>query len=153
GRVVDPLGRPLDNAGALLAEAERSLSARPPRIAMRSSLSRPLITGIKAVDILYGLRCGVSTAFIGPSGAGKTDLLLTTAIAQKWSGHRCFFCAVGVEPTQLAQLVETLRRAGSLSNTTVIAAWSSAPPAMKLLAPSTALAMAEHERALGRHAV
>lgn len=127
-------------------QGDRSASARAP-------MSRPLHTGIKAADLLLPLRCCGGAAVVGPAGAGKTDLLLTATIAQKWSGHRCFLCLVGVEPTQLAQHVEVLRRPGGLAHTTVLAAYPSAPPAMQVLAPFAAMAMATHERARGGHAV
>jgi F-type H+-transporting ATPase subunit alpha len=143
GRVVDPAGRPLDGAGELRPDERRSIERPAPPILDRAPVETPLHTGVKVVDALFPIGRGQRELILGDRQTGKTSLALAAVLAQRTQGVRCVWCAIGQRGSSVARLVATLRRAGALAYTTVVAAAPDAPPGLRWIAPFAATSVAE----------
>jgi F-type H+-transporting ATPase subunit alpha len=145
GRVVDPLGNPLDGKGAIEGiEASRQIDIVAPGIVARQPVGEPMQTGIKAIDAMIPIGRGQRELIIGDRGTGKTAIALDTIINQKDTGVICVYCAIGQRAGKVANVVETLRQHGALDYTIVVTAGASDPAPMQYIAPYTATALAEH---------
>jgi len=157
GRVVDPLGNPLDGKGPITADTRNRVEVKGPGIVERQDVVEPLQTGIKAIDAMIPIGRGQRELIIGDRRTGKTTIAIDTIINQKnFHGKDkvyCFYVAIGQKRTSVVQLAETLKKHGVLENTTIVSATASDPASLQYLAPYSATAMAEFFRNSGRHAL
>jgi len=144
GRVVDPLGRPLDGLGPVAAEGARHVEMVAPGIVVRQPVKHPLQTGIKAIDSMIPIGRGQRELIIGDRGTGKTAIVVDTIINQRGEDVICVYVAIGQKQSTVASVVERLRQAGALDYTIVVMASASDPAPMQFLAPYAGCAMAEH---------
>ncbi|GAB4384506.1 MAG: F0F1 ATP synthase subunit alpha [Phycisphaerales bacterium] len=149
GRVVDPLGRPLDDAGPIEAQATRKIDIIAPGIADRQPVKEPLQTGIKAIDAMIPIGRGQRELIIGDRKTGKTAVAIDTIINQKqyWGTPDavvCIYVAVGQKESTVAGVVEALKKNGAMDYTIVVNASSSDPAPMQYIAPYAGCAMGEH---------
>jgi F-type H+-transporting ATPase subunit alpha len=144
GRVVDPLGRPLDGLGVIETPHRRPLEWKAPGIAERQPVTEPLLTGIKAIDSMIPIGRGQRELIIGDRKTGKTAIAIDAILNQKGSGVICVYVAIGQKESTVAGLVERLRSAGALDYTIVISAGSSDPSPLQYIAPYSGAAMAEY---------
>jgi F-type H+-transporting ATPase subunit alpha len=162
GRVVDPLGEPIDGKGPIVGAAERRrVDVKAPGIIPRHKVSEPMQTGLKAIDSLIPIGRGQRELIIGDRQTGKTAIIVDTIINQKLinaSGDEkkklyCIYVAVGQKRSTVAQIVKTLEDAGAMEYTIVVAATASEPAPLQYLAPFAGCAMGEWFRDNGMHAV
>ncbi|QCB94286.1 F0F1 ATP synthase subunit alpha [Cellulomonas shaoxiangyii] len=159
GRVVDPLGEPIDGLGAIETEARRALELQAPGVMARKSVHEPLQTGIKAIDSMIPIGRGQRQLVIGDRQTGKTAIAIDTIINQKanWeSGDptkqvRCIYVAIGQKGSTIASVRSALEEAGALEYTTIVAAPASDPAGFKYLAPYTGSAIGQHWMYGGKH--
>ncbi|MFC0863009.1 F0F1 ATP synthase subunit alpha [Sphaerimonospora cavernae] len=159
GRVVDPLGNPLDGKGAIEAEARRALELQAPSVVQRQPVKEPLQTGLKAIDAMTPIGRGQRQLIIGDRGTGKTAIAVDTILNQKenWlSGDpskqvRCVYVAVGQKGSTIAQVRGRLEEAGAMEYTTIVAAPASDPAGYKYIAPYTGSAIGQHWMYQGKH--
>src|SRR3954463_14490620 len=144
GRVVDPLGRPLDDAGAINAKQSRKVESEAPGIIVRQPVKEPLQTGIKAIDSMIPIGRGQRELIIGDRGTGKTAIAIDTIINQKGTGVICVYVAIGQKNSTVASVVEKLRQAGAMEYSIVVVAGASDPAPMQYIAPYSGCAMAEY---------
>lgn len=149
GRVVDPLGNPLDAKGAIQSPHRRPLEFKAPGIAERQPVNEPLQTGIKAIDSMIPIGRGQRELIIGDRKTGKTAIAVDTIINQKdyWGTDQaviCVYVAVGQKESTVASVVETLREHGAMDYTIVVVASSADPAPLQYIAPYAGCAMAEH---------
>ncbi|HEM47620.1 MAG TPA: F0F1 ATP synthase subunit alpha, partial [Alphaproteobacteria bacterium] len=145
GRVVDPLGNPLDGKGPIDGvEGSRQIDIVAPGIVLRQPVGEPLQTGIKAIDSMIPIGRGQRELIIGDRGTGKTAVAIDTIINQKGTGVICVYCAIGQRAGKVANVVETLREHGAMDYTIVVAASASDPAPLQYIAPYSATALAEH---------
>jgi F-type H+-transporting ATPase subunit alpha len=145
GRVVDPLGNPVDGRGPITGvEGSRQIDIVAPGIVLRQPVNEPLQTGLKAIDAMIPIGRGQRELIIGDRGTGKTAIALDTIINQKDTDVICVYCAVGQRAGKVANVVETLREHGALDYTIVVTASASDPAPMQYIAPYAATALAEH---------
>ncbi len=143
GRVVDPLGKPLDGLPPFAADGYGSLEGASPPIVARDFVNRPLYTGAKVVDTLIPIGRGQRQLIIGDSGTGKTSLALDTVVAQAGQGVKCVYAMIGQKRSEAAMVIDLLRRHGAMAYTTVVVGEATATPGMKYLAPFAGCAIAE----------
>jgi len=153
GRVVDPLGKPIDGKGPINTPHKRVVELKAPGIVYRQSVSEPLQTGIKAIDAMIPIGRGQRELIIGDRQTGKTAVAIDTIINQKGLGVQCFYVAIGQKQSTIAVVVEKLREAGAMEYTTVIAAGASDPAPLQFISAYSGTAMAEYFRDSGRHAL
>jgi F-type H+/Na+-transporting ATPase subunit alpha len=159
GRVVDPLGNPIDGLGEIKAETRRALELQAPGVMARKSVSEPLQTGIKAIDAMIPVGRGQRQLIIGDRQTGKTAIAIDTIINQKanWeSGDpkkqvRCIYVAIGQKGSTIAAVKGALEEAGALEYTTIVASPASDPAGFKYLAPYTGSAIGQHWMYGGKH--
>jgi F-type H+-transporting ATPase subunit alpha len=159
GRVVDPLGTPIDGLGAIETEGSRALELQAPGVMQRKSVHEPLQTGIKAIDSMIPIGRGQRQLIIGDRQTGKTAIAVDTIINQKanWeSGDpkqqvRCIYVAIGQKGSTIASVRGALEEAGALEYTTIVAAPASDPAGFKYLAPYTGSAIGQHWMYQGKH--
>jgi F-type H+-transporting ATPase subunit alpha len=159
GRVVDPLGNPIDGLGPIEAEGRRILELQAPSVMQRQSVSEPLQTGIKAIDSMTPIGRGQRQLIIGDRQTGKTAVCIDTILNQKanWdSGDpkkqvRCIYVAVGQKGSTIAAVRQALEDNGALEYTTIVAAPASDPAGFKYLAPYTGSAIGQHWMYAGKH--
>jgi F-type H+-transporting ATPase subunit alpha len=144
GRVVDPLGRPIDDAGPVNASHTRKVESHAPGIIVRQPVKEPLQTGIKAIDSMIPIGRGQRELIIGDRGTGKTAIAVDTIINQKGTGVICVYVAIGQKNSTVASVVEKLRQAGAMEFTIVVVAGASDPAPMQYIAPYSGCAMAEY---------
>ncbi len=144
GRVVDPLGRPIDDAGAINATHTRKVESMAPGIIVRQPVKEPLQTGIKAIDSMIPIGRGQRELIIGDRGTGKTAIAVDTIINQKGTGVICVYVAIGQKNSTVAAVVERLRQAGAMEFTIVVVAGAADPAPMQYIAPYSGCAMAEY---------
>jgi F-type H+-transporting ATPase subunit alpha len=144
GRVIDPLGRPLDGGPELRLDQTRPVELIAPGIAQRQPVDEPLETGIKAVDSMTPIGRGQRELIIGDRKTGKTAVAVDTIINQKGKGVLCVYVAVGQKESTVAGVVETLRQHGAMEHTIVVSASSSQPAPMQYIAPYSGCTIAEH---------
>ena len=144
GRVVNPLGQPLDGAGPIATTETRKLDIVAPGIAERQPVTEPMLTGIKAVDSMIPIGRGQRELIIGDRKTGKTAIAVDTILNQKGRGVKCFYVAVGQKESTVAQIVETLRTHGAMEYTTVVVASAADAAPLQYIAPYAGTAMAEY---------
>jgi F-type H+-transporting ATPase subunit alpha len=153
GRVVDPLGMPLDGGAAPRGSARRPLDGPSPPIVAREFVDQPLYTGNKIADTMIPIGRGQRQLLIGDNGTGKTTFALDVVLNQKGRGVNCVYVLIGQKRSTVAFVVDTLRRLGALEYTTLVVAEATAPPGLKYLAPYAGCAIAETWMEAGKHAL
>ena len=151
GRVIDPLGNPLDGAGPIVATERRPVESNAPGVAERQPVKEPLQTGIKAIDSMTPIGRGQRELIIGDRKTGKTAICIDTILNQKETDVKCFYVAIGQKESTVAQLIDTLRRYGAMDYTTVVVAGASDPAPLQYIAPYAGCAMAEYFTYRGGH--
>ena len=159
GRVVDPLGNPIDGLGPVVAEARRALEVQAPSVVQRQPVKEPMQTGIKAIDAMTAIGRGQRQLIIGDRQTGTTAVCLDTIINQRanWeSGDpkkqvRCIYVAIGQKGTTIASVKGALEEYGAMEYTTIVAAPASDPAGFKFLAPFTGSAIGQHWMYAGKH--
>jgi F-type H+/Na+-transporting ATPase subunit alpha len=152
GRVVDPLGQPLDGLGPIdPIEGARQIDVVAPGIVKRQPVKEPLQTGLKPIDSMIPIGRGQRELIIGDRGTGKTAIAVDTIINQKGTDVICIYCAIGQRAGKVAGVVELLREHGAMDYTIVVAANASDPAPMQYIAPYAACALAEHFMWEGKH--
>ncbi|WP_306520838.1 F0F1 ATP synthase subunit alpha [Gemmatimonas sp.] len=144
GRVVDPLGRPIDGLGEIRTSHFRKVESPAPGIIVRQPVKEPLQTGIKAIDSMIPIGRGQRELIIGDRSTGKTAVAIDTIINQKGQGVICVYVAIGQKASTIASVVEKLRQAGALDYTIIVAASASDPAPMLYIAPYSGCSMAEY---------
>ncbi|PYF80388.1 MULTISPECIES: F0F1 ATP synthase subunit alpha [Marinomonas] len=153
GRVVDALGNPIDGKGAIDAKLTDKVEKVAPGVIERQSVDQPIQTGYKAIDAMVPIGRGQRELIIGDRQIGKTALAIDTIIAQKDSGIKCVYVAIGQKQSTIANVVRKLEEAGAMEYTTVVAAGASDPAAMLYIAPYTGCTMGEYFRDRGEDAL
>ncbi|SDB27294.1 ATP synthase F1 subcomplex alpha subunit [Desulfonatronum thiosulfatophilum] len=153
GRVIDPLGNPLDGLGPIEGKEFRKVEIKAPGIVARKSVHEPMYTGLKAVDAMTPIGRGQRELVIGDRQIGKTALCLDAILAQKDSDIFCFYVAIGQKKSTVALVVDTLRKYGAMEYTTVISATASEPASLQYIAAYAGCTMAEYYRDSGKHAL
>ncbi|HEY1599892.1 MAG TPA: F0F1 ATP synthase subunit alpha [Pirellulales bacterium] len=153
GRVVDPLGNPLDGRGPIVTNERRPVEFMAPGIAKRQPVREPLQTGIKAIDAMTPIGRGQRELIIGDRKTGKTAIGIDAIINQRNSGVKCFYVAVGQKDSTVAGVIEALRKHGAMDYTTVIVSGASSPAPLQYVAPYAGTAMAEFFTYNGGHAL
>ncbi|HLI15447.1 MAG TPA: F0F1 ATP synthase subunit alpha [Acidimicrobiales bacterium] len=153
GRVVNPLGQPVDGRGPLGETQLRRLEIQAPGIVKRQPVCEPLQTGIKVIDAITPIGRGQRELIIGDRKTGKTTIALDTIINQRGTGVKCIYVAVGQKGSTIAQIVSTLEEFGALDYTVVVAAPASESAPFKYLAPYAGCAMGQHWMESGEHAL
>ncbi|HEU3993795.1 TPA: F0F1 ATP synthase subunit alpha [Streptococcus pneumoniae] len=151
GRVVDPLGRPVDGLGEIHTDKTRPVEAPASGVMQRKSVSEPLQTGLKAIDALVPIGRGQRELIIGDRQTGKTTIAIDTILNQKDQDMICIYVAIGQKESTVRTQVETLRQYGALDYTIVVTASASQPSPLLFLAPYTGVAMAEEFMYQGKH--
>ena len=144
GRVVTPLGEPIDGGPAIQFRETRKMDIVAPGIADRQPVKEPLQTGIKAIDSMIPIGRGQRELIIGDRKTGKTAIALDTVIAQKGTGVKCFYIAIGQKESTVAAIVDVLKEHGAMEYTTVVVATASDPAPLQYIAPYAGCAMAEY---------
>ncbi len=153
GRVVNPLGEPLDGKGEIEASEERFVEEKAPGIMARKSVHEPLQTGIKAIDALVPIGRGQRELIIGDRQTGKTTVAIDAIINQKGQDVTCIYVAIGQKESTVAQVVKKLTEAGAMDYTIVVNAGASESAALQFLAPYAGVTMGEYFRDNGKHAL
>jgi F-type H+-transporting ATPase subunit alpha len=152
GRVVDPLGQPIDGLGPVdPIESSRQIDVVAPGIVLRQPVKEPLQTGLKPIDSMIPIGRGQRELIIGDRGTGKSAIAIDTIINQKDTDVICIYCSIGQRAGKVAGVVETLREHGAMDYTIVVAANASDPAPMQYIAPYSACALAEHFMWEGKH--
>ena len=151
GRVIDPLGNPLDGKGPIVTTERRSVESPAPGVAERQPVNQPLQTGIKAIDAMTPIGRGQRELIIGDRKTGKTAICIDTILNQKGTDVKCFYVAIGQKESAVAGLIDVLRREGALDYTAVILAGASDPASLQYIAPYAGCAMAEYFMYQGGH--
>jgi F-type H+-transporting ATPase subunit alpha len=144
GRVVNPLGQPIDGGPPITFTETRKMDIVAPGIAERKPVLEPLQTGIKAIDSMIPIGRGQRELIIGDRKTGKSAIAIDTIINQKGTGVKCFYVAIGQKESTVAAVVDVLRAAGAMEYTTVVVATASDPAPMQYIAPYAGCAMAEY---------
>jgi F-type H+-transporting ATPase subunit alpha len=153
GRVVDPLGLPIDGKGPINTTERRLLEVQAPSVVMRQPVSEPLQTGIKAIDGMIPIGRGQRELIIGDRQTGKTAIAVDTIINQRDSGVRCVYVAIGQKASTVAEVVAALEEAGAMEYTVVVNAAASAPAALQMYAPYSGSAIGQFWMYRGEHAL
>src|SRR4030065_184622 len=143
GRVIDPLGVPLDDGGPISFSARRLLDVRSPPIIARDFVEQPLYTGNKIADTLIPIGKGQRQLLIGDNGSGKSAFAVDTVINQRGKNVYCVYVLIGQKRSAVVNTIETLRRADALAYTTVVVAEAAALAGLKYLAPFAGCTVAE----------
>ena len=159
GRVVDPLGNPIDGKGPIESEGRRALELQAPGVMMRQEVKEPLQTGIKAIDAMTAIGRGQRQLIIGDRQTGKTAVVIDTIINQRDNWHsgdpkkqvKCIYVAVGQKGSTIAQIRNALEENGALEYTTIVAAPASDAAGFKYIAPYTGSAIGQHWMYAGDH--
>src|SRR5208282_428718 len=153
GRVVDALGKPIDDRGPILTDQFFAIERIAPGVIDRKPVKEPMQTGIKAIDGMIPIGRGQRELIIGDRQTGKTAVALDTIINQKGGDLICIYVAIGQKRSTVAQVVKTLEDHGAMEYTIVVAATASDPAPMQYLAPYSGCAMGEYFRDSKRHAL
>ncbi len=153
GRVVSPLGEPLDGRGPIETTERRRIELKAPGIVQRQPVTQPLQTGLKAIDSMIPIGRGQRELIIGDRQTGKTAVCLDTIINQKGGDVTCIYVAVGQKRSTVAQVVDQLRQYGAMDYTIVVAATASESAPLQYIAPYSGCTMGEHIRDNGGHAL
>jgi F-type H+-transporting ATPase subunit alpha len=150
GRVVDPLGQPLDGGGRIETHGRVPIERPAPPIMHRAPVTVPLQTGIKAIDAAIPVGRGQRELILGDRQTGKTAIAVDAILNQRDTGVLSVYCAIGQRASAVARVIASLREAGALERTIVVVAGGDAAPGLQFIAPYAATAMAEHFMAQGR---
>ncbi len=153
GRVVDPLGNPLDGLGPIEAEERRPLEFKAPGVIQRQPVKEPMYTGLKAIDSMTAIGRGQRELIIGDRSTGKTAVAIDTILNQRGGDLMCVYVAVGQKGSTVAQVVERLRDAGAMEYTVVVSAPAQEAAPIKWMAPFAGCAMGEYFLYKGEHAL
>ncbi|UCD65209.1 MAG: F0F1 ATP synthase subunit alpha [Candidatus Zixiibacteriota bacterium] len=153
GRVVNPLGQPMDGKGPIVTDKYRPIEGIAPNVVARQPVNEPLQTGLKAIDSMIPIGRGQRELIIGDRQTGKTALAIDTIINQKDTDVICIYVAIGQKASTVAQVVETLRKHGAMEYTTVVSATATDPAPLQYIAPYAGAAMGEEIRDNGGHVV
>ncbi len=153
GRVVNPLGIPLDDKGPIPAEAEMMVERLAPGVVDRMPVKEPLQTGLKAIDSMIPIGRGQRELIIGDRQTGKTAIAIDTIINQKGKDVICIYVAIGQKNSTVAQIIKVLENRGAMDYTVVVASSASDPSSLQYLAPYSGCAIGEYFRDNGRHAL
>ncbi len=153
GRVVNPLGEPLDGKGAIVTEQRNPIERIAPGVVERQPVREPLQTGIKAIDSMIPIGRGQRELIIGDRQTGKTAIILDTILNQRGEDMICIYCAIGQKRSTIAQVIKILTDHGAMDYTVVVVASATEPATMQFIAPYAACAIGEYFRDKGRHAV
>jgi F-type H+-transporting ATPase subunit alpha len=153
GRVVNPLGQPIDGKGPIETDTHSNIDIIAPGVIERKSVTEPLQTGIKAIDGMIPIGRGQRELIIGDRQTGKTAIAIDTIINQKDTDVYCIYVCIGQKRSTLAQVVATLEEHGAMDYTIVVAATASEPAALQYIAPYSGCAMGEYFRDNGMHAL
>jgi F-type H+-transporting ATPase subunit alpha len=153
GRIVDPLGNPLDGGEPIPRKETRPLEFKAPGVVDRQPVKEPLQTGLKAIDSMIPIGRGQRELIIGDRSTGKTAILVDTILNQRGQDMICIYVAIGQKASTVAQVYEKLREAGAMDYTIIVAASASEAAPIKWMAPFAGAAMGEHFMFDGRHAL
>lgn len=153
GRIVDPLGRPLDGKGPITAKATLPIERVAPGIIDRDLVINPVQTGVLVVDTLFALGRGQRELIIGDPATGKTTLAIDTIIAQRDTDMFCIYVAVGQKTSAVRRAVDALQTHAAFDRCIVVVAGPATPPGLQWIAPFAGMTMAEHFRDKGQHAL
>ncbi|MDP2149428.1 MAG: F0F1 ATP synthase subunit alpha [Parvibaculum sp.] len=153
GRVVDPLGNPIDGKGPIVSSERRRVDVKAPGIIPRKSVHEPMQTGLKAIDALIPIGRGQRELIIGDRQTGKTAVALDAIINQRGGDVTCIYVAIGQKQSNVARIVKLLEEHGALEHTIVVSATASDPAPLQYIAPYTGCAMGEYFRDNGKHAL
>ncbi|MGA9762674.1 MAG: F0F1 ATP synthase subunit alpha [Gaiellaceae bacterium] len=153
GRVIDPLGNPLDGGGPITTSERRSLELKAPGVIARQPVKEPLQTGIKAVDSMIPIGRGQRELIIGDRGTGKTAIAVDTILNQAGQDMICIYVAIGQKASTVAQVYERLKEAGAMEYTVIVNAAAHEAAPIKWMAPFAGCAIGEHFLYSGRHAL
>jgi len=153
GRVVNPLGQPIDGKGPIVTDQFRVIEGRAPNVVERQPVKEPLHSGLKAIDSMIPIGRGQRELIIGDRQTGKTALVIDMIINQKDTDVFCIYVAVGQKASTIAQVVEVLRKYGAMEHTTVVTATATDPAPLQYIAPYAGCAMGEYFRDNGKHAL
>ena len=153
GRVMNPLGMPLDGLGPVESSTYSAVEVKAPGIIARKSVHEPMVTGIKAIDAMTPIGRGQRQLIIGDRQTGKTAICIDAILAQKESDVHCFYVAIGQKRSTVALVAETLRKYGAMEYTTIISATASDPAPLQYIAAYSGCTMAEYYRNNGKHAL
>ena len=153
GRVLNPLGQPLDGLGPVETSESRPVELKAPGLMSRKSVHEPMVTGIKAIDAITPIGRGQRELIIGDRQVGKTAVCVDAILAQKNTDVHCFYVAIGQKKSTVALVAETLRKYGAMEYTTIISASASEPAPLQYIAAYSGCTMAEYYRDNGKHAL
>jgi F-type H+-transporting ATPase subunit alpha len=153
GRVVDPLGNPLDDKGPIQTDKRSAIERIAPGVVDRQPVREPIQTGIKSIDSMIPIGRGQRELIIGDRQTGKTAIIIDTIINQRGGDMICIYCAIGQKRSTIAQVVKTLTDNGAMEYSIVVVASAAEPATMQYIAPFAACAMGEYFRDSKRHAV
>src|ERR1700757_859000 len=153
GRVVDPLGNPLDGKGPIETTETRPLEFKAPGVIARQPVKEPLMTGIKSIDSMTNVGRGQRELIIGDRSTGKTAILIDTILNQKDTDVHCIYVAIGQKASTVAGIYERLREEGAMEYTTIVSAAAHEAAPIKWMAPFAGCAMGEHFLFKGKHAL
>ncbi len=153
GRVVNPLGQPLDGKGPIVTDKFRVIEGNAPNVVQRQPVKEPLQTGLKAIDSMIPIGRGQRELIIGDRQTGKTAVAIDTIINQRGQNVFCVYVAIGQKASTVAQVVEILRKHGAMEYTTVVTASATDPAPMQYIAPYSGCAIGEEFMYTGRHAL
>ncbi|HYL68380.1 MAG TPA: F0F1 ATP synthase subunit alpha [Candidatus Limnocylindria bacterium] len=153
GRVVDALGKPIDDKGPIVSEKRNPLERLAPGVIDRQPVREPIQTGIKSIDAMIPIGRGQRELIIGDRQLGKTAIILDTILNQRGGDLICIYCAVGQKRSTIAQVVKTLTDFGAMEHSIVVAASASESASMQYIAPFAACAIGEYFRDTKRHAI
>jgi F-type H+/Na+-transporting ATPase subunit alpha len=153
GRLVDPLGRPLDDKGDVQTQETRPAEFKAPGVVKRQQVNEPMQTGLKAIDSMIPIGRGQRELIIGDRQTGKTAIAIDTIINNRGSDLICIYVAIGQRMSTVVQFMETLEQNGAMDNTIIVAAPADEAAPIKYMAPYAGCAMGEHFLYNGRHAL
>ncbi|MCL6087563.1 MAG: F0F1 ATP synthase subunit alpha [Actinobacteria bacterium] len=153
GRIIDPMGKSLDDKGAIKTDIFRPIEYKAPSVINRQKVKEPLQTGIKAIDSMIPIGKGQRELVIGDRSTGKTSILIDTIINQKGKNVFCIYVAIGQKNSNIARLAEKLEEVGAMEYTVIVNAPANAPAAIQYLAPYAGCAIGEYFMYKGQHAL
>jgi len=153
GRVIDPLGVPMDNKGPIHTTERRLLETQAPSVVQRQPVNQPLQTGIKAIDGMMPIGRGQRELIIGDRQTGKTAIVVDAILNQRHTDVKCIYVAIGQKASTVAEVVEVLEANGAMEYTVVVNAAASSSPALQMYAPYTGSAIGQHWMYKGEHAL
>jgi F-type H+-transporting ATPase subunit alpha len=153
GRIVDPLGNPIDGQGPIETSETRPMEFKAPGVIDRQPVKEPLQTGVKAIDSMIPIGRGQRELIIGDRGTGKTAILVDTILNQRGQDLICIYVAIGQKASTVAQVYERLKDAGAMDYTIIVSAAASEAAPIKWMAPYAGTAMGEHFLYNGKHAL